>query len=392
MNKSISNLNGLKVFMSIHIALAHTFPTIHRGDVSRLIFEYASISTSMFIILSGFFLACFYHEKEVRVIPFVKKRIQKLYPFHVFMVLFSAIIMLEAVFRHDYKVQMFSNFIFLDGWEYLIAIISQILLIDSLNPFFPGINVPAWTLSTLFFCYSSFPFFTKKIKNLSLGCLLSLLFALVLIVNTISFTAFNFGVNDEYLDSNVELYAWPNMIGGLFHRFPIMRLPEFLLGIILFFVFKKMEGKNNFPILFLLLGVSYLVVVLYLAYPIDYIIYHNGIFLPFELLIIYSFCSFKEINFFSLSLITKIGVASFIIYLFHMPWFIFMSKLAKGLVWGIAKFFYGSEILDPISYAKEMINNSLLFFILYFVSMIMLSVYIEIKWRPYLKGVWVKKS
>jgi len=118
-------------------------------------FERGYLATNFFLMLSGFVLASAYgprlDERRMGAIQFLKKRLARIYPAHLVMLLafvavFAAVSLLGLPLRNP---QWFD-------WSQLPA---QVLLVQAWGlPGPSGWNIVTWSLSALVFCYAVFPF------------------------------------------------------------------------------------------------------------------------------------------------------------------------------------------------------------------------------------------
>ncbi len=309
----IPALTGLRFFLAIHLILFHFLhgylqflPSWIKNLVSAGYF-----STSTFFMLSGFILGYIYlNEDGLLKIPFRKfmiVRLSKVYPVHLlFFVLMLPFFFIGTGIDKAYGVDS-------GMMVKIFALISQVFLLDAWNPFFLAINASAWSVSALLFFYVVFPFFSRSIQQFSvikLWRLFFLLWSLYLIYPTI-YVIFQLPDNSAY--------------AGILHRNPLIRLPEFLMGVILSKVFLldyQLRIRSKFKPFYSYIK-PWVAIVLLLAglitLPacIPYPLLHNGLFAPFQTILLLSlaFHTGRIPKFLSSPLLSKLSDITLILYL-----------------------------------------------------------------------------
>lgn len=183
----------------------------------------------------------------------------------------------------------------------------SVFLLQAWESRFLLLNGAAWSVSALFFFYLTFFYFTswmmkqKQIVSI-LICVwvISLLYPVYLIITN------NF--SSESL--------------GILHRNPLIRLPDFLAGIIFYFICTKYpyNQKLKFPCLFLsFFGFIAIYFIVKLSPNLGYPLAHNGLFLFTQLALIYFFLGIKIERIKLSRLIERLGKASLTIYMLHLP-------------------------------------------------------------------------
>ncbi|MDP4185441.1 MAG: acyltransferase [Bacteroidota bacterium] len=317
----MKQLSGLRFFLSLHILIMHTIPVAYLPKELTTIVNSGQVGTSLFIVLSGFILSFVYVKKDIVLKNFMFKRVTKLYPLHVIMIFVSLLLVLTPYF---YKESIAQNAL---NWNdfYLtvnlpLAVITQLLMIDCLNPFFNGVNGPGWTLSCLFLCYTIFPQLLRISGKLKLrGVLIALLVSWIALLASPLITI-ALGFPDCLTNMQVDIFSLENVLAGLLHRNPLVRLPEFLIGILLYRLYEK-RNDFNLKISPTLVITTILVAMYFLPLNYPYVILHNGLYMPFEMILIWSLLLSEGpvTNFLSKSFIVKLGNASFSLYLLHIP-------------------------------------------------------------------------
>lgn len=351
MNKK-EHLNGLELLryvLGMYIVLYHTCHyDILPSWITRTV-EMGFVGTSTFFILSGFILSYVYlkgngsdniYLREEKG-SFLMKRFANLYPIHIFSLIITLIVVYylgvlkiepkDALSSIRYVMYDSNNYSpieklhhFMSNTEMTIAFIMNIFLLQSWNPYYLTFNAPAWSISMLFFMYLLFPFiapYLSKVKRPMWGLLLT---NVVYISFPIIFIALN-------------LFDMP--FTGILNRNPLMRLPEFISGILLCNLFLKIKEKQiNISSIKIRLSMVFFIIIsliignVFLHNPdmitkngnAPYYLLHNGMLLITECLIILLFCSIKIKK---SKLLSLLGGASLPLFALHIPVYLVFSRV-----------------------------------------------------------------
>lgn len=206
----IESLTSLRFIAALFVVFSHlgflaSSQSIELKQLYDTVFYEGYIGVTFFFILSGFILSFSYTERmqsnSITNRAFYIARIARIYPLHLLTFLLS----LPLVFYGIYT----------QGGS-LFAIVPNFFLIQSFFPdkaLFFSANAPSWSLSNELFFYLLFPFFILR-KN----CLLVVVATLIAVFQvTISLSAL----------SPEQQHYW-------LYIFPLSRLFDFLVGILLF--------------------------------------------------------------------------------------------------------------------------------------------------------------
>lgn len=319
----INNLQVLRAFGAIMIFIHHFG---FNEPISRTFGDFA---VAIFMILSGFVLCAAHQEKYIEtgkspsIKIFICKRIFKIYPLYIV----SLFVMLY-LYRFNCNP---------------IAILLDIFLLQSWIPnaeyYFSG-NGPAWFLSSIFFCY--FMFFPllklithryEKLKYYIIGIIYIIYFIIVLIIPT----------------------PWENAI---IYINPIMQTTSFLLGIILWQIYKRFNNyKPGYYIVILAICICVIFDIIAIQYNIqERYTLSSWWWIPSSVLVISLSLTDPIDNAISKIIKNKFilafGNASFSFYVIHVPWIIatriLMNKLNINLTLGV-EFALSLTLLIPIS-------------------------------------------
>lgn len=266
---------------------------MHHFTVDKMsLFSEGYLGVSFFFILSGFVLL-YGNGNKFTIRGFILKRISKLYPLHL-LCLFTVLLMGSSFY--------YKNFI------------ANILLMQSWIPkvsFYFSYNAVSWCLSNELFFYVCFPF---------MGYYLSFITLKKQLLGVLMISTF------------IILFAM--LIPDKFHHFlfyicPLVRLSDFVLGMILYNLYKYVSDKKLIPLTrktataFEVMSVIVLILFILCSSFIPQV-YRYGIYywLPMSF-IIGTFAYFntcKGIISYILSqrLLVKLGMASFCFYMIHV--------------------------------------------------------------------------
>ena len=248
-------LDALRFMLALYVVLFHTVSHVTAQTWMGGILSYGYFATSTFFILSGFLLAHVYSadggDRTLRAVPywtFLKRRLANVYPLHVLStaLVVAIYVLLPDAAAVDGARQPDLNFVrfnrldsstldqvehVVEGWEFALVMGLNALLLQAWNPFYLTLNVPVWSISVLLFFYVVFPFLATPL--LRTRCPLAVMLVLALISLLPVAVCFHMG--------------WLGMPEtGILHRNPIIRLPEFMAGIVLYAVYRRSseEGRS----------------------------------------------------------------------------------------------------------------------------------------------------
>ena len=207
----IASLQSWRFIFALMIFLHH-FPVNGEG----LFRAGGSCGVSFFLVLSGFVMMAGYGEKVLSPSfsfgNYLKRRIARIYPLHFLCFLVALVLAYKSI----------------DG-NFLLKLLPNLLLLQSWIPiqdiYFSG-NAVSWCLSDLLFFYAVFPVLIRRFFNGTLKR--SLLFFGTLLV--VYFMVFPFVPEEK---SHALLYISP-----------LFRLFDFILGILLYVVYRNMQSKK----------------------------------------------------------------------------------------------------------------------------------------------------
>lgn len=222
----LNSLTSLRFFFAFVVFLSHlTFvktDLVWYNWLKNNVFFEGYLGVGFFFILSGFVLALNYEKKIIDQPDFNKKkfyiaRIARIYPLHVL----TFLLMLPFVVLHVWK-----------GYFHWDISILNLFLMQSYIPIKEynfSINNVSWSISTELFFYIMFPFYIIWLHKFP-----KLKYILFLIIPVIIFA-------EPYFKKDLSLQK------SIFYIHPIVRSFDFILGIIAYQIYQKIQKtKLNF--------------------------------------------------------------------------------------------------------------------------------------------------
>ncbi|WP_052409404.1 acyltransferase family protein [Paraburkholderia oxyphila] len=337
MKKMLPGLDVLRFFLACYLVLYHTLYYYAEANAMPLaqVFRFGGCATSIFFILSGFILSHVYvgtrRGESITISPsiFFINRFTNLYPIHIITLLLA--IALMAVSSHPYDVEMNKlgsapgMIHAMSAAEVEVNAVLQVLLLQAWNPFYLAFNVPAWSLSALFFFYLFFPILAPRLVSMRrkwtmliamwAACLLP---AIIIVAN-----------------------RWYGVWAiGMLHNNPLLRLPEFLAGILAYGIFaghaEQITGfvARNRRIVILTLAAFYVgAAYLFADAPQSWeVLLHNGAILPAQIALIFVAASVLQgASARAARWARRLGNASLSIFALQIPLFTLFLKVQKAL-------------------------------------------------------------
>ncbi|WP_457807780.1 acyltransferase family protein [Kushneria sp. EE4] len=344
-------LDWLRFALAIYLVLFHTLKEY--GDIKAIQWIYSSMSlgfysTSTFFVLSGFLLAHVYigrnQGRNLDYKRFWIKRFASLYPIHIL----ALIIVLPLVVANAGGITQITVTPNTNDWAeggniashmlgmggFISNILLHVSLMHAWSPFYTTFNFATWSLSALFFFYLVFPFIGPALARIHRPLLA--LVAIGLIYALPALYMFMTGTND-----NVVAH-------GIMHRNPLLRLPEFLAGVVLHQIYlrHKLLMASLFSARGTLISLGFIVGCFALSAWIHaevrggwYYLLHNGLLLPSQLLLVLMCAWFQpDSNTAQAKVATRLGVASLSIFALHTPLNMISSKIEKLILGAIEMF------------------------------------------------------
>ena len=337
-------LDWLRVLLSVYLVVFHTLPSypgLH--DWAYQLASAGYVSTSLFFVLSGFVLAHVYLNAEGRLkVPparFLRTRFAMLYPIHVvgFMLAglgliaqfagsgtLTAIADIPPALR---STTTQNELVTLSGAEAAFNVVAQLLLVQAWNPLYQAFNVPAWSISALAFFYLCFVSFAEPVSRTNRPVL--------------------------WMGVLVGLYLLPPVyfilqgdfrpvVTGFLHTNPLVRLPEFLAGVLLckhLRGLKPLTARSKNPLMVALLAFLAIVLVIVGLTPLGpsgFYLLHNGALLPAQLVLVAAMASMHyELSPTADRWLRVVANSTLTIFILHLPLFSMLTRVEKWIAAGL---------------------------------------------------------
>lgn len=211
----INTLTSLRFIFALMVFLAHCYIIDDFFDIH--FFKEGFVGVSFFFVLSGFIIAYNYQkrlsESKITKRAFWVARIARVYPLHLLTLFIAAIL---------------GNYVIASGGiDWIEHFVASLTLTNAYIPksdYFFSFNSPSWSLCCEQLFYICFPFLIPITENhKKLLCVFFV--SAVLVV--------------------VGMYFTPeNDIKGFWYVNPITRLPDFIVGMLLFQFYNHLKNKN----------------------------------------------------------------------------------------------------------------------------------------------------
>lgn len=377
-SKKIIGLDLLRFLTALIMVMFHVQGLLKDSFIHFLGFN-GFYGTSIFFILSGFILTHVYQNKIIinsfSNSNFLIKRFSALYPIHIstmfvsIIVLFSLLILtgknlpIEVAFQ-TLPSREVSGTSVLGIYDIFQYILENIFLMQAWDYRFLLFNGAAWSISSLFFFYLTFHFFVKKIYKIKNLYLIQFTIWLLYL-----FFPFFFVITQNYSSE----------INGLIHRNPLLRLPEFITGIIFYNIcLRQKKYLTCYQSLFFSLGLTGFIICYFLVKSnaeVWYYLAHNGLFLFFQMALIYSFLNLSIHNPIIKNYIERLGKSSLSIYMIHLPLlsvYFILYRISIAI-------FQGHSFAEVITIAKNMEHMSMMGLLIFLIILVPLSLFLQEK-------------
>lgn len=302
-NSQIKSLTGLRFFAAAMVVANHFSNPTHRLIANFT--QHSFIGVTIFFVLSGFILSYSYASRpgsmRGTLRSFWMARIARLYP--VYLVGIALFVPVVFYATGETAFQRIST-----G---LLSLIVGQAWIRPLGMPFGMWNPPGWSLSAEEFFYLVFPFICKPLSKLSMRQLLgfSLMCWLLSLTGTLKYLA------TDYADRDLWMF------------FPLLRLPEFLLGMSAGIVWKNRKTSAFDAIAPYTAALSAIALIAFLSCSLREEMFLNGVTAPFAVLLICSLASNRGLlaRFLSCKPLVALGGASYSLYILH--WIIWLMAL-----------------------------------------------------------------
>jgi peptidoglycan/LPS O-acetylase OafA/YrhL len=312
-DRRILPLQGLRFFAALHVVLLHTFGATWLPETLDRLVRWGGSTASLFFILSGFVLTLAYALPggglRLRDRVFWGRRAARLFPLGIL----SHLLVVPLVW-----------WTYAADERWLRAALTTVGLQAFWPPFAGSFNSPGWSLSFLALGFALLPTAVRWTAAWSPRALA--LAALALWLTMLAPAA-------AYVAAAPGAGFWQTAL----YTFPVVRLPEFLFGVVLARLLRARSWPAPPPWL-ASVALAALVAGTLAAPDALFPVSHNGLFAPLHGVLLWSLAYGGGAlgRLLSWRVACRLGEASFALYLLHVPLHAWMSGLAGGGVagWG----------------------------------------------------------
>jgi peptidoglycan/LPS O-acetylase OafA/YrhL len=333
MKKTFVRLDLLRFLLAVYLMVFHTFYIYPQSEALPLsdLLRLGGFATSTFFLLSGFILAHVYFGDATATLrggagAFFVKRLANLYPIHLISLALFLLVSLAGVnpinrFALSTLDGAAGQSVLLGGPETAFNVLMNVSMLHAWDPRYLAINPPSWSLSTLLFFYLMFPLLGPRLLRARHKVALLAALWIAYLIPPIAASAMQ----------------WSGAVAvGLIETNPLIRLPEFLSGILLYGLLRETRLDWLTASAWRTIGGAGFVVlscggaVLLLKHGAWYwqYIVHNGLLMPAEMVLIALCAGGAEPAWLARSA-ARLGNAALSIFAIHLPLFLLFLKLQK---------------------------------------------------------------
>jgi peptidoglycan/LPS O-acetylase OafA/YrhL len=231
------------------------------------------VAVSFFFVLSGFILVYTYAGRSLDLRRFWRARLARLYPIYLFSLLLTAPFFFYGVLRLTEQMPDLAWF----GPHLGLTVTLVLTMSQSWVPQAAlAWNAPAWAVSVEVFFYVLFPWLLVRLTRLSYRALVALCLASWLLA--LAAAAAYVVVSPDGVEANASYMTLSRLNALKFN--PLIRLPEFLLGMACGIWFRSHEDRKHLATPLALGGVVAMGVILAGSHAIPYAVLHTGLLAP----------------------------------------------------------------------------------------------------------------
>jgi peptidoglycan/LPS O-acetylase OafA/YrhL len=304
-------ITSLRFFAAFHVALFHmnemgaiTGPAWLKGFAAI-----GYVGVSFFFVLSGFILVYTYADRDIVWGEFWQTRFARIYPAY----LFSLVLSFPFFYFGALKMHV-PFFAFAEQHFALSAVLVVLLLQAWLPPAALAWNAVAWSLSVEAFFYAVFPFALPRFGKLSRTVLWALIPACWIagLAVSIGYLAMR-PADAPYVSSN----NWSAAVQFV-KFFPLVRLPEFLMGMACGYLFLRNERNPRHALPLVAIGLLGVAGTALAARFVPYLVVHTALGGPAFAALVYGIAMEpKWASWLNNRLLVLFGNASYSFYLLH---------------------------------------------------------------------------
>ena len=304
-------VTSLRFFAAFHVALFHMneMGAITGPHWLKTFAGIGYVGVSFFFVLSGFILVYTYGGRNLVLSEFYQTRFARIYPAYLFS------LVLTFPFFYFGALKMHVPFFYFAEQHFTLAAVLVLLLLQSWVPEAAlSWNAVAWSLSVEAFFYAIFPFALTGFGKFSRKVLWTIVPACWIagLAVSIGYLAMR-PAGGAYVSSN----NWSGAVQFV-KFFPLVRLPEFLMGMACGYLFVRSERNPKLALPVVGLGLLGVAAVAAASKFVPYLVVHTAMSGPAFAAVVYGIAlEPKWASWLNNRLLVLFGNASYSFYLLH---------------------------------------------------------------------------
>ena len=304
-------VTSLRFFAAFHVALFHMneMGAITGPAWLKTFAGIGYVGVSFFFVLSGFILVYTYAGRNIVLGDFYQTRFARIYPAYLFSLLLS------FPFFYFGAMKMHIPFFYFAEQHFTLATVLVLLLLQAwVPPAALAWNSVAWSLSVEAFFYAIFPFALIRFGKFSRRVLWAVIPACWIagLAISIGYLAMR-PAGAAYVSSA----NWSGAVQFV-KFFPLVRLPEFLMGMVCGYLFIRSERNPKLALPLVALGLLGVAAVAAASKFVPYLVVHTAMSGPAFAAVVYGIAlQPKWASWLNNRLLVLFGDASYSFYLLH---------------------------------------------------------------------------
>ena len=304
-------VTSLRFFAAFHVALFHMneMGAITGPAWLKTFAGIGYVGVSFFFVLSGFILVYTYAGRNIVLGEFYQTRFARIYPAYLFSLLLS------FPFFYFGAMKMHIPFFYFAEQHFTLATVLVLLLLQAwVPPAALAWNSVAWSLSVEAFFYAIFPFALNRFGKFSRRVLWAVIPACWIagLAISIGYLAMR-PAGAAYVSSA----NWSGAVQFV-KFFPLVRLPEFLMGMVCGYLFIRSERNPKLALPLVALGLLGVAAVAAASKFVPYLVVHTAMSGPAFAAVVYGIAlQPKWASWLNNRLLVLFGDASYSFYLLH---------------------------------------------------------------------------
>jgi len=304
-------ITSLRFFAAFHVALFHldAMGVITGPQWLKSLAGIGYVGVSFFFVLSGFILVYTYAGRDILTGSFYQTRFARIYPAYLFALILSFPFFYFGV--HHFHVPFFA---FAESHFVLVSLLVLTLLQAWIPAAALSWNAVAWSLSVEAFFYAIFPFALRRFSRFSQPVLAAIIPACWIAGLAVSVGYLAMRPAGAVYVSSSDFSSAANFV----KFFPLVRLPEFLMGMACGFLFVRQERNPRLAAPVVALGLLGLTATVVASKFVPYLVVHTALSGPVFAALVYGIAlEPKWAGWLNNRMLILFGNASYSFYLLH---------------------------------------------------------------------------